>query len=167
MMQPKGKHERPQNTSSVKQLSKIASMVHKLYCPSEGPWYICCTIHCRGVNVIIMIFIIISAITVTVIIIIIIITIIKFPDQRKILLSAVFYSHSVSLHFHEIWQKYDPIFPCHLAHISITLTYFFKVTNSFIFNYKVFEPKMSFWIKVSDDIIIWVHPEGTFDLDAP
>ena len=31
MMQPKGKHERPQNTSSVKQLSKIASTVHMLY----------------------------------------------------------------------------------------------------------------------------------------
>ena len=31
MMQPKEKHETPQNISSVKQSSKIANTVHKLY----------------------------------------------------------------------------------------------------------------------------------------
>ena len=53
IMQPKGKHERPQNTSSVKQLSKTASTVHKLYRPETEPlylWCICCTAHHRGAN---------------------------------------------------------------------------------------------------------------------
>ena len=48
---------RPQNTSSVKQLSKITSTVHTLYCPSGGPLYlqyIRCTAHRGGVNVILI-----------------------------------------------------------------------------------------------------------------
>ena len=53
MMQPKGKHARPQNTSSVKQLFKIAFTVHTLYHPSEGPLYLqytSCTARRRGVK---------------------------------------------------------------------------------------------------------------------
>ena len=44
---------RPQNTSTVMELSKIVSMVHKLYRPSGGPlylWYIRCTAHHGGVK---------------------------------------------------------------------------------------------------------------------
>ena len=43
MMQPKGKHERPQKTSSVNQLSKITSMVNTLPRPSGGGGCICGT----------------------------------------------------------------------------------------------------------------------------
>ena len=50
-MQPKGKHARPQDRGSVKQLSKIASTVNTLYHPSGVLlylWYIHCTTHCGG-----------------------------------------------------------------------------------------------------------------------
>ena len=53
IMQPKGKHQTPQNTSSVKQLAKIASTVRTLYCPSGGPLYQLythCTAHRGGVK---------------------------------------------------------------------------------------------------------------------
>ena len=49
MMQPEGKHERPQNAGSVEQLSKITSMVQILYCPSGEAlylWHIHCIVHC-------------------------------------------------------------------------------------------------------------------------
>ena len=51
-MQPKRKHARPQNTNSVKQLSKISSTVHMLYHPSRVSLYLQ-YIHytaCRGLK---------------------------------------------------------------------------------------------------------------------
>ena len=53
-MQPKGKYERPQNTSLVKQLSKIAVTVHTQYHLSVGPplyvQYTRCTARSGGVK---------------------------------------------------------------------------------------------------------------------
>ena len=50
-MQPKGILLSPQNTNSVKQISKISSTVHTLYHPSWVPLYlgyICCSGHRGG-----------------------------------------------------------------------------------------------------------------------